>query len=175
MNRVELIRKNSEFTECMDQINKFEKQRIYCGHDLPHFLDVARIAYIFNLEEDGQIPKELIYAAALLHDVGRAEQYKSDIAHDKAGVEIAQRILHNCEFTNDEIFIIVKAVRGHRGCAGGDKKIGRPEENDILHSKALLLAKYIRKADKLSRPCYTCDAANSCNWQDDKKNLEIIV
>ena len=37
-----------------------EKSRIFCKHDLQHSLDVARIAYILNLEADLKIEKEII-------------------------------------------------------------------------------------------------------------------
>ena len=40
------------------------------------FWNVARLMYIYALEEHLELPKELIYAAALLHDIGRAQQYQ---------------------------------------------------------------------------------------------------
>ena len=71
MERVNRILKNHTYQDCLQQIYRLEAGRIFCGHDMTHFLDVARLAYIFNLEENLQIEKERIYAAALLHDVGR--------------------------------------------------------------------------------------------------------
>lgn len=41
---------------------------------MEHFLDVARLMYIYNLEDQAGFSKEMIYAAGLLHDIGRYEQ-----------------------------------------------------------------------------------------------------
>ena len=75
------------------KIQELESERIFCRHTPEHFLDVARLMYIYALEEHLELPKELIYAAALLHDIGRAQQYQYNIPHDIAGVEIAREIL----------------------------------------------------------------------------------
>ncbi len=48
-----------------------EEGRRFCHHDMGHFLDVARLAMIFNLQQGLSVSKEMIYAAALLHDIGR--------------------------------------------------------------------------------------------------------
>ena len=75
MERVNGILKDPLYRTCLSKIALFERDRIFCGHDMAHFLDVARLAYIFNLEENLGIEKEEIYTAALLHDVGRFVQY----------------------------------------------------------------------------------------------------
>ena len=46
------ITDNPTFIEKLDRIEELERDRIYCGHGLGHLLDVARIAYIYNLEEN---------------------------------------------------------------------------------------------------------------------------
>ena len=76
MERVNGILKDPLYRTCLSKIALFERDRIFCGHDMAHFLDVARLAYIFNLEENLGIEKEEIYTAALLHDVGRFVQYE---------------------------------------------------------------------------------------------------
>ena len=82
---------------------KLESERIFCRHTPEHFLDVARLMYIYALEEHLELPKELIYAAALLHDIGRAQQYQYNIPHDIAGVEIARgKFLTDLHFTEQE-------------------------------------------------------------------------
>lgn len=43
---------------------------------MSHLLDVARIAYIRNLEKGYGFRKDVIYAAAVLHDIGKALQYE---------------------------------------------------------------------------------------------------
>ena len=51
-------------------LQKAEQERIYCNHTMEHFLDVARICYIMVLQDRAEISRELIYGAALLHDLG---------------------------------------------------------------------------------------------------------
>lgn len=51
-------------------------------HGMVHFLDVARIGTIIALEEGLKIDREWIYAAALLHDCGKHEQYEIGIPHE---------------------------------------------------------------------------------------------
>ena len=67
---------NPRYRECVEKNRKYEEERIFCRHDMSHFLDVARLSWIENLEKGLGIEKELIYAAALLHDCGRFRQYE---------------------------------------------------------------------------------------------------
>ena len=96
MERVNQILQHTLYQSCRRQIDEKEKDRIFCGHDMGHLLDVARLAWIFNLEANQEISKERIYAAALLHDIGRHIQYEQEIPHSKAGVPIAEKILKDC-------------------------------------------------------------------------------
>lgn len=144
----------------MDQLREAEKERIFCKHGIEHLLDVARIAYIENLEENRHVAKELIYAAALLHDIGRYAQYSQGISHETAGVEIASEILKDCEFKREEQDQILAAIADHRN---GETK--RDES----------LAGLINRADKKSRMCGFCMASSQCNWNETKKNYVIKV
>lgn len=155
MERVTKILKHPTFTACLAKIRELEKDRIFCGHDLNHFLDVARIAVIINAEESSTVSKELIYGAALLHDIGRHEQYLYQKAHHEASAEIAEGILKDCGFGKEEIRQIRDAILAHRA----------PDQKDSV------LADILYRADKLSRPCFCCDAEASCNWSQEKKNL----
>lgn len=155
MERVTKILKHPTFTACLAKIRELEKDRSFCGHDLNHFLDVARIAVIINAEESHTVPKELIYGAALLHDIGRHEQYLYQKAHHEASAEIAEGILRDCGFREGEIGQILDAILAHRD----------------PHQKGNALTEILYRADKLSRPCCCCDAEALCNWSQDKKNL----
>lgn len=77
------------------KIQELERDREYCHHDMEHFLDVARIAYIRNLELHLGFEKELIYLVALLHDIGKDRQYLEEIPHEIASAEIAKAILND--------------------------------------------------------------------------------
>lgn len=123
---------------------------------MEHLIAVARIAYIISLEEQSGISKDIIYAASLLHDIGRAEEYDTGRSHNEAGAEKAEAILRECDYSDDEIKEITEAIRTH----GHD---GYPE-------KAAPLERLLCMADKLSRTCFNCPAHEECNWADDKKN-----
>ena len=56
-----------------------------------HLLDVARLAWIFNLEANQEISKERIYAAALLHDIGRHIQYETELRTRSQGFRSQSR------------------------------------------------------------------------------------
>ncbi|MEI3176166.1 MAG: HDIG domain-containing metalloprotein [Lachnospiraceae bacterium] len=77
MERVDRIIRNETFIWNMKKLLRLEQERIYCRHDMDHLLSVARVQ-IKALEERIPVSKELIYAAALLHDIGRAAQYDGD-------------------------------------------------------------------------------------------------
>lgn len=157
MDKVQKILENNSFQETLAQINDLEKNRIYCKHDLSHALDVARIAYIINIEEGAGIAKHCIYAAALLHDIGRAQEYLDGTPHNIAAQAPATEILMDAGYSEEEINAILSAISNHR-----DKK-----DNNINDSTFQVI---LYKADKLSRPCMSCEASDSCNWDEDKKN-----
>ena len=75
MSRIDAIINHHLFISCMEKNLQKEKNREYCKHGLQHCLDVARIAYILNLESKLGLEKEIIYAAALLHDITRSVSY----------------------------------------------------------------------------------------------------
>ena len=159
MDRVNLILSNSKYQEYIDKIKQAEEDRIFCLHNMSHFMDVARIAYNINLEEGLEISKELIYATALLHDIGRFMQYEEGTPHELASAELAPEILAETGFEEQEQEEILKAIREHR-----NKEIAKEKS----------LAGIIYRADKLSRPCFACDAEKQCDWKKSKKNMKII-
>ena len=161
MDRVNSIIKHPLWISEMEKIGRAEETRIFCGHDLSHLLDVARIAYIFSLEKELAIDKEIIYAAALLHDIGRGREYTEGIPHDTAGAEIAERILWDSGFSQEEIVDISDAVSHHR-------RTGRSADEEVNDLPSL-----IYYADKKSRNCFACSAYDECKWSEEEKNREI--
>lgn len=159
MERIDKILNHDLFLECLRLNEQAEADRIFCHHDMTHFLDVARIAMIMNLEKGLGIPKDVIYAAALLHDIGRYMQYAEGIPHEEASAQLAPQILKDCGYSDKETRVIVSAIAAHR-----DKTVAEETSlNGILY-----------KADKASRPCFSCKAAGECNWKADKKNLSVL-
>ena len=158
MERIDKILRHEIFRRELAGINEAEKSRCFCNHDMEHLMDVARIAWILNLEEGIGLDKELVYATALLHDIGKGRQYAEGIAHEIAGGEIAPKILADCGFSEDEIFRIKRAILSHRDPAVKNDKN---------------LRGVIYRADKASRPCFICKTSKECNWPEEKKNASL--
>ncbi len=170
--RINRILNHNDFSAAMDVIKKYEVNRIFCIHDIEHLLSVARIMYIRSLEDRCQegcneqadsyadFSKEIIYAAALLHDIGRARQYTDGEQHDQASARMADKILRDSGFEEKDIKLICNAILGHN------------HENKTAGNKLGILLKY---ADKQSRNCFTCDAYEECNWKEERKNNRISV
>lgn len=156
MERVNQVWQNEKYQECLARLEEKEKERFFCKHNLAHFLDVARIAYIHCLEQRIEIPKDIIYVSALLHDIGRAmEDGQSN--HDLLSWRLAQSILSVEFYSEKELEYIKEAIMGHRG--------GQVEG----------WAGVFYKADKESRICYQCKVSKECYWSEEKKNQGIII
>lgn len=155
--KINVIIENHSFVKNLHNIEELEKHREFCKHDLQHLLDVARLMYIINLENTFNIPKYMIYATALLHDIGRGEQYENGTPHDIASVKIASHILLECKYNTKEIDEILEAIGNHR------------DNTENLNS----LSQLLYKCDKLSRNCFHCSATNNCKWADTNKNFNI--
>lgn len=158
MNRYQLIYKDIRYRKLLSELTELEKKRKFCRHNIQHFLDVARIMYILNIEKKYGISKDIIYAAALLHDIGRVQQYKNGIPHNKSSADIAGEILADVGYVPEEISEICSAILFHRD---------KPENKNLL-------SELLYKADKLSRSCFDCAAENECYWSSEIKNKEII-
>lgn len=156
MERVDRILHHPEFRRRLAQLEELERDRVFCRHGLDHLLAVARLMLILSREQGSGIPKELLYAAALLHDVGRGAQYCTGVPHAEAGLPIAEGILTGCGFDGEERREILNAIAAH-----SDGADDAP------------LSRLLYRADKLSRPCYACPAADRCNWPRREKNLTL--
>lgn len=175
MNRINRIINNELYLSYIEKIKFHEKERIFCGHDVTHFLDVCRLGEIDWLglclngtETEGkehdffhkapESYRELIYAAGLLHDIGRWQEYEEGISHETASGNLAPQILEESGFSQQETDMIVKAIVNHR--------------NPLIKEEKSLSG-ILYRADKKSRPCFLCEVRKECNWSDTKKNLEI--
>ena len=158
MIRVEAILANPVFEAYVDKNAEKEADRRFCCHGFQHLVDVARIAYILMLE-NGDIEKfaaandlnrrtarEIVYAAALLHDIGRWQEYETGQDHAGLSAELAVDILAEAGFSRIESDLITAAIAEHRR----------------WKDEMSLLGQYLYKADKLSRLCSRCEAADEC-------------
>ncbi|MGH4139799.1 HD domain-containing protein [Clostridium sp.] len=155
--KINLIIENHIFQNNINNIESLEKSREFCKHNMQHFLDVARIMYIMSLENTLDLPKHVIYATALLHDIGRAKEYENGTPHDTSSIIIAKNILQQCSYNTEETNKILEAIGNHRS----DTK------------KPNSLSRILYVCDKLSRNCANCKAADNCKWPVEKKNFKI--
>ena len=160
MDRINQIWNHPIFKECVGKNKMAEADRCFCHHDIEHFLAVARIAMLLNLQENLQIEKDLLYAAAFLHDIGRFLQYLENIPHEEASVTIAGQILPECGYDEGEIEVITGAIASHRGSSQKDSTGA--------------LSNLLYRADKMSRNCQFCEVYRECNWSEEMKRQELI-
>ena len=156
MERVNRIWNHPAYQEALGKLTAYEAEREFCRHTPEHFLSVARLTYLLALEQGVEADKEIIYAAGLLHDMGRYLQYENGMPHDEAGVRLAGPILQDCGFSEGESAEVLKLIGGHR-----------------TKSDAGDLPGLFYRADKLSRNCFLCPAQADCNWPEEKMNLTI--
>ena len=163
MDRVNAIWNHPLYQEYYRRLERMEESRIFCRHQMPHLLDVARIARIRSLEDGMELDADVIYAAAILHDIGKSLQYEEKIPHETAGVRIAGEILDSLDgeaaFTEEEKRMILTAIRGHRR----------------LRQDPEPLERLLYESDKASRMCLACPAEGMCDWSEERSYMEIKV
>ncbi len=158
MDRVERIIRNSEYRDQIKKIYESEFDREYCRHGFGHAVSVARIAYILCGEERRHIRKDVIYGMALLHDIGRYTPEEKNMSHHEAGAVVAEPMLREAGYTEEEIREMCNAISSHR-----DPSMEPGALEDVLY-----------RADKLSRNCFLCDAREDCYWPEERKNQTIL-
>jgi uncharacterized protein len=83
------------------------------GHDYQHVLRVYNLAKRIGEEEKADV--FVLEAAALLHDLGRAEEARDPtIDHAQRSAEMAREILERMGFQEEKIEAILYAIRVHR-------------------------------------------------------------
>lgn len=155
MERVNDIVFSLKYQEYLKELNNYEKDREFCNHNIEHFIDVARIAYIKSLELGLNYKKDVIYAIAFLHDIGRVLEYRDGTPHHEGSVILAKELLRTSKFSIDEKEKILKCISNHRSETNGE------------------LEKIIYESDKLSRSCFSCNVEKDCYWDKSKKNMKI--
>lgn len=148
MARVNQLLEDGDYIGYMEKIEELEKERRFCKHGFEHGLNVARVAYAYMLEKGEVIlPKEVVYAAAFLHDIGRWVEYQTGEDHAEVGAQLARPLLEACRFNSEDIQVILQGIREHRR---------HPGDNLTPLGEALALA------DDWSRDCRHCSAQALC-------------
>ena len=148
MTRVRAVWERPVFQRELARLEELEHDRPFCRHGAQHLLDTARIMWILNLEQGLGFSREVVYATALLHDVGKAGQILESAPPD-------------ARFAPDDVDQMCLAIRGHRR----------------LRPDASQLERLLFQADKASRACFACPAEvrAACTWPDSKKNLAPLI
>ena len=132
----------------MEMISGLEKERRFCKHGFEHGLNVARIAYSYMLEKgEVGLSREGVYAAGLLHDIGRWVEYQTGEDHAEASARLALPLLETSGFSSEEILVILQGIREHR----------RHHED-----KLSCLGKALALADDWARDCRHCSSQGEC-------------
>ena len=166
---------SASFRRLQDKTQVFPLDRSdFVRTRLTHSLEVSAVAKFIGKQvctgimdqglEKNDVPThdivETLACASLLHDIGRAAQYREGVDHAEAGAAFAERILPEAGFTPEERKLIKGAISGHRQAASR-------ETSDALGD-------ILSWADKQSRMCWRCPAADDCYWPEDKKNRTIL-
>lgn len=160
--QIERLLQHPIYQKRLALLQELEGNRIYCGHDLSHFFAVGRIAETLSKENHLSHSNDVLWASALLHDMGRVEQYQQGISHDKASVAFAREILLSLGWDQADMELVCEAIGSHsKRFAVKDRWENRTE----LRS----LAEVLSFADHFSRKCYECKGADSCKWPEEER------
>lgn len=180
MNRYDRIVRHALYRECLKKITEAETDRIFCRHDMEHNRAVGNLLLQYAAAccggednpatdrnpDDGNayLSEDILLAAAYLHDIGRCMEYEQGLDHARASAQLAERILPDCGYDAAEIALVAEAISGHRG-HGAEAGGNLPGD-----SQAEVLGELLYRADKKSRPCWNCQAAEQCYWPAERKN-----
>ncbi|SET33747.1 HDIG domain-containing protein [Natronincola peptidivorans] len=157
MERIKRILNHDEYNHHLENNSRAEEKRGFCRHDLQHFLAVARVGYIIALERRYKVSKEMIYAAALLHDIAKWKQYLEGVNHAIASAKVAEDLLEECGFSPEETKTISDAIKKHRK--------GKDLETELDIS--------LYEGDKKSRLCVKCHKLSDCKKYKEGKKPQI--
>ncbi|NLB51409.1 MAG: HD domain-containing protein [Syntrophomonadaceae bacterium] len=171
MKRIQSLMNEPLYTEYVERNSRSEKERL-CPHNMSHHFDVARITYILILENNDldyfikesklssrMAAKEVIYAAGLLHDIGKWAEYREGIDHSSYSAKLARGLLPRALFNYEEIEIISRAIDEHEN------------QNDEMS----FLGEKLYRAENLSRICSQCQHNTQCGKINSKEaNADLI-
>ena len=150
------------YKEKYDALQAYEKERLYCRHDMHHFMRVAQIADQIARENGLSFSTEEITLVALLHDIGRTMQYQNKISHAEASASFAREILLSLGYDGKKTEEIRKAIIAHSNRMDAKKRFARRGELQSLEE-------IVSFADQFSRECYSCAVKDSCKWKNGEK------
>ena len=177
LDRINAIINNPEYQDWIIANNQAEYGSEYCRHGLEHAFDVARIAYELWLDHKGNpLAKDIVYAAALLHDIGYWSKFE-DLHHDDCEDDDCDCGCHGHDDEQQETPFQVAASLAedilfeagyHPAMIGEIIKAILNMEKDSKEGLSVIL----KKANELSRPCFICPMKEKC--EKEPKNLRLV-
>jgi uncharacterized protein len=162
MKRVNKILSSLDYTLYLQKNERAEEGRVFCKHSFEHSLEVARLTYIILLDNNEVfISREMAYAAGLLHDIGRWQQYETGEDHAATSARLAAPLLEAAGFSRSESDLILKAIRQHRLKADNGE-----------HRSPLSMA--LCQADAYSRICFRCSVRDECSTIDNHPHRDYL-
>ncbi len=162
MGKVNRILFDDEYRLYLQKNKALEEGRSFCHHNFEHLLAVARLTYLFLLEEGCRfISKDIAYSAGLLHDIGRWKEYQGGGDHAGHSAALAGSILERAGFNISEQELILKAIAQHRHIT--------PREHRSPLSAALC------KADDMARLCFSCASRKDCRNVDRRPQRDGLI
>jgi len=86
------------------------------AHSYDHTLRVLSVSLQIGKEVGANM--RILYAAALLHDIGRPREEKTGVTHALLSGEMSKRVLSKAGYTPQETESVVAAIRTHRFSEG---------------------------------------------------------
>jgi uncharacterized protein len=81
-------------------------------HDWSHTWRVVRLCQVIGEKEKADL--EILYAAALLHDIARAEADRCGVCHAELSARKARPVLAHCGFPPEKIDAVIHCIETHR-------------------------------------------------------------
>ena len=107
MPRLDAIWADEVYQREYRRLEELEQTRVFCRHGIRHLMDTARIMWALNLERACGLSQDVVYAAALLHDIGKALDHEIEGSHVQIGVEVARKYKENPA--------VIHAIEAHHG------------------------------------------------------------
>jgi uncharacterized protein len=157
--------------------NKIEEYMLSCmkdgAHDCQH---IYRVLYhALDISKNYDVDKEVLIAAALLHDIGREAQFQNpQLDHATVGADMAYDFLKNLGWTEEKAQHAKACIATHRFRAENPPTSMEAKilyDSDKLDAAGLLgIARTLAYKGIVSEPLYNVDHEGSVLENDDEEN-----
>jgi len=103
-------------SQLKEKVKKYLRGYSAC-HD--YFHHKRTLGYALEIAKKVKCDENVVYAGALLHDIGYKDNERDDKRHHIYGMEIAQKWLKEVGFPNEKIQPTLEVIRLHDNCTWG--------------------------------------------------------